>query len=145
MAIISKPQIIYKGIPAVFTLFKANLLSNHIVSANSRFSDFTIWKDVYVNYISSEGNQRVNVNFDANTNFQTGIFKVSERARDNFIVESIIIVDLDGEIFKVSRSDLNTATFDIELYSDSDSDEFVLLLEDGTNFLLESDGFLVLE
>lgn len=145
MAIISKPQIIYKGIPVTFTLFKANLKDNHVVSANSRFSNFSNWKDVYVNYISSEGNQRINVNFDPSTNFQTGVFSASPRARSSFIVESITIVDLDGEILKISRSDLNTATFDIELYSDSDSDEFVLLLEDGANFLLESGDFLVLE
>lgn len=145
MAIISKPQIIYKGTSVTFTLFKANLKDNHVVSANSRFTDFSNWKDVYINYISSVGNQRVNVNFDATTNFQYGTFAVSERARNSFIVESIIIVDLDGEILKIPRSDLNTVTFDIDLYSDSDSDEFVLLMEDGANFLLESGDFLVLE
>lgn len=145
MAIISKPQVIYKGIPASFTLFKVNLLGNHVVSANSRFSDINNWKEVYINYMSSEGNQRIRVNFDSNDNFQFGTFKASERARNTFLVESIVIVDLDGEILKVSRNDLNTATFDIELYSDSDSEEFVLLLEDGANFLLESGEFLVLE
>lgn len=145
MAIISKPQIIYKGTSVTFTLFKANLKSNHVVSANSRFTDSSNWKDIYINYKSSIGNQRVNVNFDATTNFQYGTFTVSERARSRFIVESITIVDLDGEILKVPRSDLNTATFDIDLYSDSESEEFVLLLEDGANFLLESGDFLVLE
>jgi hypothetical protein len=145
MAIISKPQVIYKGIPVVFTLFKVNLLSNHVVSANSRFSDVSNWKDVYINYVSSEGNQRINVNFDSKDNFQNGVFSASSRARTSFIVDSITIVDLDGEILKISRNNLNTATFDIELYSDSESEEFVLLLEDGANFLLESGEFLVLE
>ena len=145
MAIISKPQLIYKGVPAIFTLFKVNLLSNHIVSANSRLSDFSNWKDVYINYNSSEGNQRVNVNFDGRDNFQNGIFSVSERARNVFIVENIKIVDLDGEILTIPRSALNTTVFDIQLYIDSDSEEFVLLLEDGANFLLESGDFLVLE
>lgn len=144
MAIISKPQVIYKGIPVTFTLFKVNLLNNHIVSSNLRFSDISNWKDIYINYRSLEGNQRVNVNFDTRDNFQYGTFKVSERARDTFIVESITIVDLDGEILKINRSDLNVETFDIDLYKDSDSEEFVLLLEDGGNFLLESDDFLVL-
>lgn len=144
MAIISKPEIIYKGSSVTFTLFKANLKSNHVVSANSRFSDSTNWKEVYINYVSSEGNQRVIVNFDTKDNFQNGTFTVSTRARNAFIVDSITIVDLDGEVLKVLRSDLNTATFDIEL-SGSDSEEFVLLLEDGANFLLESGDFLVLE
>lgn len=144
MSIISKPQVIYKGTPTTFTLFKINLLSNHIVSGNSRFSDISNWKDVYINYKSSEGNQRVNVNFDAKDNFQYGIFQVSERARNTFLLESITIVDLDGEILKIKRSDVNAEAFDIELYRDSDSEEFVLLLEDGSIFLLESEEYLVL-
>ncbi len=144
MAIISKPQVIYKGIPVTFTLFKINLLSNHIVSSNVRFSDISNWKDIYINYKSLEGNQRVNVNFDAKDNFQYGTFKVSERARNTFLVEGITIIDLDGEILKINRSDLNAEAFDIELYRDSDSEEFVLLLEDGSSFLLESDDYLVL-
>jgi hypothetical protein len=144
MAIISKPLIIYKGTPATFTLFKVNLLSNHVVSANSRFSNSTNWKNVYINYVSSEGNQRINVNFDTIDNFQSGTFSASERARTSFIVENIIIVDLDGEVLKVPRSALNVLDFDIELNS-SDSEEFVLLLEDGSGFLLESGEYLVLE
>jgi hypothetical protein len=144
MAIISKPTIIYKGVPATFTLFKVNLISNHVVSSNSMFSTSSNWKEVYINYKSSEGNQRVRVNFDSKDNFQTGIFSVSERARDNFIVESLVIVDLDGEILKVNRSDLNAADFDVDLFTDSESEEFVLLLEDGSKFLLDSGEFLVL-
>jgi hypothetical protein len=144
MAIISKPTIIYKGTPATFTLFKVNLLSNHVVSANSNFSNSANWKDIYINYVSAEGNQRINVNFDTTDNFQSGTFSASERARTSFLVQNIIIVDLDGEILKVPRNALNALDFDVEL-SNSDSEEFVLLLEDGSNFLLESGGYLVLE
>ena len=144
MAIISKPTTIYKGTPATFTLFKVNLLSNHVVSANSNFSNSANWKDIYINYVSAEGNQRINVNFDTTDNFQSGIFSASERARTSFLVQNIIIVDLDGEILKVPRNALNALDFDVEL-SNSDSEEFVLLLEDGSNFLLESGGYLVLE
>lgn len=144
MAIISKPQVIYKGVPATITLFKNNLLSNHIVSANSRFSSFSNWKDVYITYVSSEGNQRITVNFDTQDGFQSGVFSASERARSSFLVESIVIADFDGEILKVSRSELNVLEFDIQLTGNSESEEFVLLLEDGSNFLLESGEFLVL-
>lgn len=144
MAIISKPAIIYKGTPATFTLFKVNLISNHIVSANSRFSDASNWKSVYIDYVSVEGNQRINVNFDISDNFQSGIFSASERARTSFIVQNIVIVDLDGEVLKVPRSALNVSDFDVEL-SGSDSEEFVLLLEDGSALLLESGEYLVLE
>lgn len=144
MAIISKPAIIYKGIPATFTLFKINLLGNHIVSASQRFSDVTVWKDVYINYASSEGNQRIVVNFNPTDNFQSGTFSASTRARNSFIVESIVLVDLDGEVLKIPRTELNVVDFDVEL-SNSDSEEFVLLLEDGSEFLLESGEFLSLE
>jgi hypothetical protein len=145
MAIISKPQIVYKGVPASFTLFKTNLISHHIVSANPRFSDFSNWSKVNINYKSSQGNQVIIVEFNANDNFQFGQFIASERARTYFNVDSIVIVDLDGEILKVNRSDLNTATFDLTLTGNSESEEFVLLMEDGTSFLLESGDFLVLE
>lgn len=144
MAIISKPSVIYKGTPATITLFKTNLKNNHIVSA-TKFSDFSNWKDVYINYVSAEGNQRIVVGFDANDGFQSGTFSASERARDSFIVQNIMIVDFDGEILKVNRSDLNVLDFDIQLTSGSESEEFVLLLEDGSRFLLESGDFLVLE
>jgi len=144
MAIISKPSVIFKGVPATFTLFKTNLISNHVV-AGTRFADFTIWKDVYIAYSSAEGNQKILVNFDSGDNFQSGTFSASERARDEFLVQTLIIVDLDGEVLKIDRSDLNTAHFDVQLTSNSESDEFVLLLEDGSNFLLDSGSYLVLE
>jgi hypothetical protein len=145
MAIISKPQIVYKGVPATFTLFKTNLVNHHIVSSNSQFSSFSKWKEVYINYVSSEGNQRIIVNFDDRDGFQSGIFSASDRARDYFIVQSLILVDLDGAVLKLNRSDLNTNDFDLELFSNSDSEEFVLLMEDGNSLLLESGEFLVLE
>ena len=144
MAIISKPAIINKGTPATFTLFKTNLISHHVVSADSRFSSVSNWKEVYINYRSSEGNQRISVNFDSADNFQNGVFSASERARTLFIVQSVVIVDLDGEVLRIDRVDLNTADFDIEL-SSSESEEFVLLLENGSSFLLESGEYLLLE
>jgi len=146
MSIISKPQIVYKGIPANITLSKVNLLSNHIVSANARFSNSKNWKKVQLNYRSSEGNQRVIVEFDKSTNFFNGTFSASEKARSFFIIESLILIDKDGEILKLNREDLNVLDFDVQLQNtSSESEEFVLLLEDGSNFLLESGNYLVLE
>jgi hypothetical protein len=145
MAIISKPQIVYKGVPVSFTLFKTNLISHHVVSSDSRFSDSSNWAKVNINYRSSQGNQTIIVEFDNKDNFQVGKFFASEKARTFFIVDSIVIIDLDGEILKISRADLNTATFDLTLTGNSESEEFVLLMEDGASFLLESGDFLVLE
>lgn len=144
MSIISKPALVYKGTPAEFTLFKTNLVNNHIVSSNSQFSSFSKWSKVYLNYKSTEGNQRIVVNFDSADGFMYGMFSASERARNSFQIESLVIVDLDGEVLKLERSDLNTLDFDLELYTGSESEEFVLLLEDGVALLLESGEFLVL-
>lgn len=144
MAIISKPALVYKGTPIEFILFKTNLISNHIVSSNSQFSSFSKWSKVYLNYKSTEGNQRIVVNFDAADGFMSGSFFASERARNSFHIEALVIVDLDGEILKLERSNLNTLDFDLELYTGSESEEFVLLLEDGVALLLESGEFLVL-
>jgi hypothetical protein len=144
MSIISKPSVIYKGTPVEITLFKTNLINNHIVSSNLQFSSFSKWHKVYLNYKSTEGNQRIIVNFDSADGFMYGMFSASEKARTSFQIESLVIVDLDGEILKLERNDLNTLDFDLELYTGSESEEFVLLLEDGAAFLLESEEFLVL-
>jgi hypothetical protein len=144
MSIISKPAVIYKGTPTEFTLFKTNLLNNHLVSSNSAFNSFSKWSRVYLNYKSSEGNQRINVVFDDSDGFFKGTFFASERARDSFEIDYIMIVDLDGEVLKIDRSNLNVLNFDIQFNIGSESEEFVLLLEDANTFLLESGEFLVL-
>jgi hypothetical protein len=144
MAIISKPDTFVKGASNTITLFKTNLISNHVVS-NTRFADFSVWKNVYIAYSSEEGNQKVIVTFNQQDNFQNGDFFISERARDSFVVQSIIIVDLDGEVLKINRQDLNVLDFDIQLDNNLESEEFVLLLENGSSLLLESGEFLSLE
>jgi hypothetical protein len=145
MAIISKPQIVYKGVPVDFTLFKTNLINHHIVADNQQFSASVNWSKVLVNYRSVEGNQKIVVEFDTSDNFQLGRFSASERARTAFEVHSLVIVDLDGEILRINRNDLNLADFDLTLSSNSESEEFVLLMDDGFSLLLESGEFLILE
>ena len=115
MSIISKPAIIYKGTPEEFTLFKNNLLDNLIVSASSEFNSSSKWSKVYLNYKSSEGNQRISVAFNDSDDFSKGIFLASQRARDNFLIDYIMIVSLDGEILKIFRDDLNVLDFDLQL------------------------------
>lgn len=144
MAIISKPELIYKGNPAEITLYKTNLLNNNIVSSSSDFNSFSKWSKVYLNYKSVEGNQRINVAFDDSDGFLTGIFSASERARDSFEIDYIMIVDLDGQILKITRDQLTTTDFDIELSTYSNSAEDVLLLESGDILALENGEYLLL-
>lgn len=144
MSIISKPNVIVKGTSVEFTLFKGELVNNHVVSSDVYFSDFENWMSVSLNYKSTEGNQRKIVTFNSFENFAPAIFSSSEKARDVFQIESITIVDFDGEILIVSRDDLNTLQFDINLSTNSESDEFLFLMEDGYSLLLESGDFLLL-
>ena len=144
MAIISKPNIILKGTSVDFTLFKGELISNSVVSSDVYFSDYTNWLSVNLNYKSTEGNQRKIVTFNSFEDFAPAIFSSSDKARDIFQIESITIVDFDGELLIIPRDALNTLQFDIELVTNSDSDGFLFLMEDGFNLLLESDDYLSL-
>lgn len=143
MAIISKPNIIVKGTSAEFTLFKNELVSNYVVSSDVHFSDFTNWMSVNLNYKSTEGNQRKVVTFNSFEDFAPSMFFASEKARDIFQIESITIVDFDGELLIIPRDALNTLQFDIDM-SNSDSDEFLFLMEDGFSLILESGDYLSL-
>jgi len=144
MAIISKPNPVLKGVDNEFTLFKGELVKNSIVSDDPYFSDFSNWSLVNLNYESSEGNQKKVITFSSIDDFAPSYFYASNRARDTFLIMSIQIVDFDGQILEVPRSALNTLQFDITL-NNSESEELVILLEDGFNLLLESGENLLLE
>jgi hypothetical protein len=147
MAIISIPSNIVKGQPASITLFKGELLSNQVVSSNLYFSNLNNWNKVVLNYKSTVGNQKAIVEFSKNNNFAPATFLVSEKARDIFILDSIYIIDNDGQILVVPSTSFtaNQFTIDITEETDPDSDGFALLLEDGNTFLLESGDYLLLE
>lgn len=138
MAIISKPSTIVKGTAAEFTLFKGDLVNNYVVSSDVHFSDFTNWMSVNLNYKSTEGNQRKVVTFNSFEDFAPAMFFASEKARDVFQIESITIIDFDGDMLIVPRDALNTLQFDIDMSTNSESDEFLFLMEDGFSLLLES-------
>jgi hypothetical protein len=115
MAIITKPGSITKGTPATFTLNKSELLAVASVQADAYFSNSSNWNRVSVIYNSNPGSQYEIVEFNATGASPTGVFSVSDKARDIFEVQSVIIIDFDGGIFTVPRSELNTADFDIDL------------------------------
>jgi hypothetical protein len=141
MAIITKPNNISKGTEVTFTLFKTNLINNSVVSSDDYFSSFSNWNRVYLNYVSTEGNQVKIVTFTEEDGFFEGTFTSSEKVRNSFMIQSITIVDFDGQFLKVDRNFLNSEEFDFT-FANSDSEEFVFLLEDGYKLLLDSDDFL---
>lgn len=114
MSILTKPSV-SKGVPAQFSLNKANLLLHPMVQASSYFSDQTNWYRVNIIYKSSVGTQYEIVEFDASQESPTGTFLVSERARDIFQVQRLQIVDFDGGFLEIPRSDLNFIDFDIDM------------------------------
>jgi hypothetical protein len=114
MSIITKPSGgVLKGVPATFTLSKVELLSVPMVAADSYFSDSDNWNKVILKYKSSEGKQYEVVEFNATSSSPTGIFSVSEKARDAFEIQTLEIIDFDGGIFIVPRGSLTAAEFDI--------------------------------
>jgi hypothetical protein len=122
MAIITKPVGgIFKGIPATITLNKSELAALSSVSSDSYFSVTTNWNKVILSYKSFAGNQQEIVEFDAMLSSPTGFFDVSNTARNLFEIQVIKIIDFDGGIFIIPRSELITADFDVIFVSSPSS------------------------
>jgi hypothetical protein len=115
MAIITKPTAIEKGSSAPFSLSKSELASHPLVVADSYFSNSENWSKIIITYKSSVGNQHELVEFDATSPSPAGSFLASVKARDIFEVQHIEIVDFDGGIFIIHRSDLSAIDFDVTM------------------------------
>ena len=113
MPMITKPASIEKNSAAEITLDKTVLASITGVTADDYFSDSSNWSEVLVYFRSSEGNQREILKFDATQASPTANFLVSDKARDAFEVQKIVIKDFDNDSFTVTRSELVVADFDI--------------------------------
>lgn len=114
MAILTKP-LVSKGTAATFVLNKTELAQIASVTADAYFSDSSNWKKVRIHYISSTGNQREVVVFDATEETPTTQFLISLKARSNFEVKHIIIEDFDGGVFKITRSELANPVSDFDV------------------------------
>jgi hypothetical protein len=116
MSIITKSGVT-KGTPSQFTLNKLNLSEHAIVQDDSYFSNLSNWYRVNIIYKSAVGSQYEIVEFDATQESPTGTFLISEKARDEFQVLKIKILDFDGGFLEIPRSSLDSASFDINLSS----------------------------
>lgn len=114
MPILTKNEIPTKGQKAEFQLDKAALVELPSVSGDSYFSDTSNWKHVELVYVSSIGRQRKIVKFDATQSSPVSDFFASVKAQNNFQIQYIMINDFDGGEFRVNRSELITAEFDID-------------------------------
>lgn len=107
MSIIQKPNIL-KGVPAQFTLNKVNLAQLSKVQQDSYFSEPLNWYRVNIIYKSSEGKQYEIVEFDATQESPVGTFLVSEKARNEFGIFKIKILDFDGGFIEILRPELTS-------------------------------------
>jgi hypothetical protein len=115
MPIITKPSSIQKNSPAEISLDKSALAAVTSVAANPYYSDSANWKEVFIYYKSSVGNQREVLKFNATISSPVATFLVSEKARDIFEVQKIVIVDFDNGSITVPRSQLTVAEFDVDM------------------------------
>jgi hypothetical protein len=111
MPIITKGPLT-KGSPTTVTLSKTDLVAVSKVSSDAYFSDSSNWKKVMIFFESSVGNQSKMLTFNATQSVPTAILSTSGKARDSFVVKSVVIHDFDGGSLELTRSDITTAEFD---------------------------------
>lgn len=139
MPIITKPATIEKNIAASISLNKAALAAVTSVASDSYFSNSANWAKVHIYYKSSVGNQKEMLRFDATQATPTASFLVSDKARDEFQIQKILILDFDNGSFEVPRSALNSAEFDVSL-AVSPSPSFVVWDTFTSGFTLGAEG-----
>lgn len=105
---------IAKGQDNTVTLDKALLEQQAaLLEQTAYFQDSANWQRVKAVYITNEGRQVNELLFDATVASPTGNFNPTDKARDTWEIQSIIIFDFDGGFLRIKRGDLNTADFDI--------------------------------
>lgn len=117
MSIITKPSNIQKGTPASFELDKTELAAISSVAGDSYYSNTLNWKDVLLCYKSNPGNQQCIIKFDASVSNPTTNFLVSNKARNLFEIQQLLIKDFDGGYLRIPRSQLTVAEFDVDFSS----------------------------
>ena len=114
MPIIGKPVEILKNQDNVFTLDKTALGNESKVTNDAYFTVQSNWKKVIVAYLTDTGSQVEFVTFDATLGSPTSNFRVSDKARDLWQVDALIIQDFDGGYLRFERDELTTADFDVD-------------------------------
>ena len=113
MSFLTKPTVV-KGQPTTFTLVKSELALVAKIALDSFFSDITNWKRISIQFKNLEGQEQILI-FDPSELPCTSIFSVSEKARSDFQITSLIIKDFDGGNISLVRSE-----FEEELLTDLD-------------------------
>lgn len=114
MAIVTYQTAPAKDASTTVSLNKTELSQLSVVAADLIFSDTANWRKVEISYGSSVGNQRKILTFDAEQASPTAQLVISDKARDEFEVKKITIIDFDSGYIVVSRADIPTASADFD-------------------------------
>jgi hypothetical protein len=114
MPILLNKDSVSKGSPASFTLDRSALVP---LVSDSFFQDTSNWSKIILFYKSDTGGQKSKVIFDATQASPAANFLISEKARDIFEINSIIIYDFDKGYYEIPRASLPPAEFDVVIAS----------------------------
>ena len=104
MAILTRPAIVQKGSPSVFTVNKTDLAAVGAI-VDEYYQNELNWKEVVFQLRHSGSAQSISVTFVAGSN--TAEFESSHSARaGDWIIEQILLRDYDGGYFQLNRADL---------------------------------------
>lgn len=105
MPLLTIPSIT-KGTSATVSLDKATLFSLSAVLADSYFSIQANVKKCVVEYNSNPGNEREILEFDLSQSSPSTSFLISDKARDSFLLERVILEDFDNGTLIIERASL---------------------------------------
>ena len=105
MALLTIPSVT-KGESATITLNKTDLFNLGAVSGDAYFSVQANVKSAIVEFNSDPSNQVQRLKFDLSEVTPSAVFLASATARDDFLLESILLIDNDGGTLMVRRADL---------------------------------------
>jgi len=106
---------ITKGASNEVQVDKSALALDAKVSGDAYFSDQANWKTILINYQTPTGKQTQVISCDASLATPVGDFNPSLTARDDWEVQSFVIIDHDGGKLEYNRSEMDEADFDIAL------------------------------
>lgn len=111
------PSTIEKGSLNRYTLVKSVLLQEPIVQQSSYFSDESNINLVVVKFKSTEGNQSNFLYFYAKSENSYSYFDPSDRARNQWEIEYVLLFDFDRGSLRLDRSNVDLSQFDINFNS----------------------------
>jgi len=94
---------------------KSALALDAKVSGDAYFSDQNNWKTILINYQTPTGDQTQVISCDATIATPVGNFNPSSLSRDDWEVQSFVIMDFDGGSLEYVRSEMDEADFDIAI------------------------------